>query len=153
LELGGSWQVGVDDNNAGEFVIEGSVPDDYYVTDSDWQHLERAVTSYGQPTINIHFALSSQMLSRYLYTYTTRVVSQSAPGTHAFSIGVNGTKIYSTAGLANNTLVSVPISSELMEPGMNEINLIYDDTSASSYINFDFHRLELSTYGTVILIH
>jgi len=152
LELGGSWQIGIDNNSAGEFVIEGSVPDDFYVSDPDWQHLERALTSYGEPTINIHFALSSRLLSRYLYTYTTRVVSQSSSGTHAFSIGVNGTNIYSTEGLPNNTLVSVPIPSELMAPGMNEINLIYDDTSASSYTQFDFHRLELHLYGTLMLL-
>ena len=156
LQLCGSWQVGYDNNSAGEFVIEGSVPDDYYVTDPDWMHLERALTSYGQPTINIHFALSSEMLRKYrhLYTYTTRVVSQSGAGTHAFSIAINGTNIYSTAGLPNSTLVSVDVPTEYMNPGMNEINLIYDDTSASSYMQFDFHRLEVRPfYGTVILIH
>ncbi len=152
LELGGAWQIGYDDNHQGEFSVESAAPDDFYVTDPNWMHLERAMT-VGDPLINIHFALSSEMASRFRYRYTTRVISQDSGGTpRAFSIGVNNTTFYSTPGVPNNQIVSVPIPAGLLTGGMNAINLSYDATNTSSWVQFDFHRLEVRKYGTLILV-
>jgi hypothetical protein len=153
MELGGSWQVGTNDNSKEEFIVEGSAPDDFYVTNPNWKHLERALTA-GDPEIDIHFTLSPEMIAKYTYLYTTRVIEQESGHPHPFTIGCNDTVIqtYPDNGLPNGTLVSIPIPPELLLPGDNAINLIY--TGSSSYMQFDFHRLDLKKFpsGTIILI-
>jgi len=149
MELGGAWQVGYDNGSQAEFSTESAAPDDFYVTNPNWLHLERALT-VGDPTIHLHFSLSSEMIKRYWYSYTTRVISQGDSTPRPFSIGVNGTILKSTPGVVNNTLVSVSIPGDLLAAGDNTINLIYNDTS--SYMQFDFHRMELHIPGTLILI-
>ncbi|MFO7937679.1 MAG: LamG-like jellyroll fold domain-containing protein [Kiritimatiellia bacterium] len=163
MEISGSWQVGYEDFSSAEFANEGDAPDDFYVTDPNWMHLERAVTSYtvaGDPLINIHFTLSSEMIDQYTYDYTTRLLSQGiregGTGNHAFTIGCNDTVVQSyPEGLPDNTLFSVSMPRELLVEGDNVINIIYDSENGEAYSQFDFHRLELQQQpaaGTFIFV-
>ncbi|MDR2850018.1 MAG: LamG domain-containing protein, partial [Verrucomicrobiota bacterium] len=75
LELGGAWQLGIDNNSAGEFVAEATPYRNYWVTDTNWTHLARAVTFQSTNTV-IHFNLTSQLVDQTDFTFTTRIVSQ-----------------------------------------------------------------------------
>lgn len=159
MELGGAWQIGADNNSQAEFRQEGLVPDDFYVTDPNWMHLERAV-SMGSTNTILHFALSSELAQKYFYTYTTRIIGQgpSSLTNYAFSIGINNTFIKSYAPQANGTLIRLPIDRSYIRSGENTINLMYNGPLTTplggGYLQFDFHRMEinLAPQGTLIRV-
>jgi len=165
LELGGSWQVGLDNLSAGsDFEIEGSVGDDFYITDPNWKHLERAVVQGSDSNTVLHFVLSSEMVTNATFSYTTRIVQQGRnPDTlpvppYPFSIGVNGRILYQSAtGVPDNTLVSIPFQPGDLRPGENSINLMFNSTNG--WLQFDFHRLNVATWelpwpgGTLFMLH
>ena len=156
LELGGSWQIGTNNNSAAEFINEGQAGDHFYVTDPNWQHLERAVVQGSDSNTVLHFALSPEMLTKYPFTYTTRVVSQgNNTGTlptppFPFSIGVNGRILYQSDGVQNNTLVNIPFQPGDLRAGANDINLMFNSTNG--WLQFDFHRLEVAPWPSGSLL-
>ncbi|HRR34854.1 MAG TPA: hypothetical protein P5026_12185 [Kiritimatiellia bacterium] len=155
LELAGSWQVGYDNNSQAEFEMESNVPDDFYVTNPNWKHLERAISS-GDTNVNVHFSLSGELAEKYNFLYTTRIISQGNGGTnHAFSVDINQTPLASFAPVPNGTLITLPISRGLMQPGDNMIKIRYDDDpKVGGYLQFDFHRLEILPFpkGTMLFL-
>jgi len=151
MELGGSWQIGTNNNSAGEFIVESSAGDHFYITDPIWTHLERAVVQGSDSNTVLHFSLSPEMVSNVVFSYTTRIVQQGCnTGTsptppYPFSIGVNGRILYqSTNGLPDNTLVKIPFQPGDLRAGANDINLMFNSTNG--WVQFDFHRLETETW-------
>lgn len=147
MELGASWQVGTNNYSPGEFIGEGSAGDDFYITDPNWKHLERAIVQGSDSNTVLHFVLSPEMVSNVVFSYTTRVVSQGRnTGTlpappYPFCIGVNGRILYqTTTGVADNTLVTIPFAKGDLRSGDNAINLMFNSTNG--WIQFDFHRLD-----------
>ena len=139
LELGGSWQVGVDNNSQSEFRAESaSYPDDFFVTDPDWMHLERALTA-GDPTINLHFGLSEEM-AEYDYLYTTELYGQNPGSGNPFGVSINGIPLGSVAGSPNGTVLDFFIPKWMVQAGDNVISLNYQ--AGSGWTQFDYHRLE-----------
>lgn len=138
MEFGGAWQVGFDNNSQAEFSTESAAPDDFYVTDPNWKHLERALTA-GDPQTNLHFNLSETLIDGLSYQYTTRVISQGG-GSHPFDVLVNGELLASLPGQPNGTLLDFIIPSSMLQAGDNVISLVYGDTSG--YMQFDFHRFQ-----------
>ena len=156
LELAGSWQVGYDDNNQAEFTVEGSAPDDFFVTNPNWKQLERAISS-GDTNVNVHFFLSGELAEKYDFVYTTRIISQGNGGTnHAFSVDLNQTTLASFDPVRDGTLVTLPLSRGLLQKGNNMIKIRYDeDPAIGGYLQFDFHRLEILPFprGSVLLLN
>jgi hypothetical protein len=150
MELGGSWQVGIEDYNQAEFIIESGAPDDFFVTDPNWMHLERAITS-GDTNIIVHFALSSEMANKYFLTYKTRIIGQGENTNHYFSVDFNNTLLKSYSPQTNGTYITLPIDRSLVKPGDNFIKVRYESLY-SGYLQFDFHRLEvdLAPSGTLL---
>ena len=138
MELTGAWQVGTDNNSAGEFEGEWLVGDNFYATDPNLKHLERAHT-HGDPDINLHFDLSDE-LADHAFLYTTRVVQQGGGAEHPFDILVNGILAASYPTQPNNTQIDVPIRSDWLQAGDNVITVRYQGTSSHS--QWDFHRLQ-----------
>ena len=152
MELGGSWQIGTNNYSAGDFIAEASAGDHFYITDPNWQHLERAVVQGSDSNIVLHFDLSSEMVSNVLFSYTTRIVSQGRnTGTlpappYPFSFGVNGRILYQSAnGVPDNTLVTSPFVPGDLRAGANDINLMFNSTNG--WLQFDFHRQETGTWN------
>ncbi len=148
MEVGGAWQVGYDNGSPSEFVVESQAADDFFVTDPNWQHMERAIAQGTETNTVLHFALSPELLAKYHFTYTTRIVSQGRnTGTlpeppYPFSIGVNGRILYhSDSGLPDGTPVKIPFARGDLRDGANEINLMFNSTNG--WAQFDFHRLEI----------
>ncbi len=159
MELGGSWQIGTNDNNQSEFAQESpSIADDYYVTDPNWKHLERSIMP-GETNNIIHFTLSAELARRYCFTYTTRVIAQgpSALTNYAFSVGVNNLYTQSYPPQANGTLITLPINRSVIKAGENTIHLMYNGPSSMAegggWVQFDFHRLEIAPMGTLFLMN
>jgi hypothetical protein len=156
LELGGAWQIGTDNNSASEFIVENNAGDDFYVTDPNWQHLERAIT-YGDTNTVLHFFLSPELAKKYYYTYTTRIIGQ-GPSTltnYAFNVTINGEYTQSFPAQANGTYISVPFDRSHNKTGENTINVIYNGPGAAAgggWLQFDFHRLTVAEApkGTLI---
>jgi hypothetical protein len=154
MELGGAWQVGFDNNSQSEFSQEGTVPDDFYVTDPNWKHLERALTA-GQPDTNLHFFLSDELVNNLpegmAYLYTTEVISQNPSSGNPFDVLLNGGLLGSFPALANNTTISLGLPFSLLQAGENILTLQYQGTSG--WTQFDYHRLELMPEpGTLSLL-
>ncbi|MDZ7618993.1 MAG: LamG-like jellyroll fold domain-containing protein [Patescibacteria group bacterium] len=145
MELAGSWQVGYDDNSQAEFRQESSsYTDDYYVTDANWQHLERAVTD-GDPRIRLHFNLSDELANSpddYYFIYTTEVIGQ-GDGLHPIEVWVNGTLLEHLPASSNNTVWSLDIMASLLNEGDNVIELRKGNIGSGGYAQFDFHRFEV----------
>lgn len=147
LELSGAWQVGTDNGSTADFSREDLAPNDFYVTDPDWTHVERAVSSGTESNTVLHFFLSSELASRFRFAYSTRIISQgknagitNAPP-YPFCIGVNGRILYQTAGVSNSTLVRLTFDSGELHAGDNTVNVMYTGPSGC-WVGLDFHRLE-----------
>lgn len=157
LELGGAWQIGYDNYSASEFILESSAGDNFYITDPNWQHMERALT-YGDTNTVLHFVLSEELAQKYYYTYTTRIIGQgpSSLTNYPFNVTINGLATQRFPAQANGTCISVPIDRTVMQSGENTIDIIYNGPMTSAegggYLQFDFHRLTLSEAPKGILI-
>lgn len=157
LEVGGAWQIGYDNGSTAEFIAESSAGDHFYVTDPNWQHVERAI-AFGDTNTVLHFFLSDELAQKYYYTYTTRIIGQgpSSLTNYAFSVEINGEYTQSFPAQANNTYISVPFDRSHNKPGENTINVMYNGPKTAAegggYLQFDFHRLSLSEApkGTLI---
>ena len=145
MEMAGSWQVGYDNNTQSEFRAESSgYTDDFYVTDSNWMHLERAVTD-GDPVIRLHFNLSDELANSpddFYFTYTTEVISQ-GDGEHPIDLWVNGTLLEHFPASSNNTVWSANLFAHLLNEGDNVIELRKANLGSGGWAQFDFHRLEI----------
>ncbi|MDD2460020.1 MAG: hypothetical protein PHT98_02935 [Kiritimatiellae bacterium] len=151
MELGGAWQVGIDNNSATDFIVESQAGDHFYITDPDWKHLERAVVQGSDSNTVLHFVLSPEMIQNVTFSYSTRIVQQGCnAGTQPtppfpFSIGVNGRILYqSTTGLPDNTLLNLPFAPGDLRAGENDINLMFNSTNG--WLQFDFHRLDTQSW-------
>ncbi len=153
MELTGSWVFGGGAGRTAPFVIEGAAPDDFYVTNPDWSHMERAMTA-GDPDINIHFELSDELAANYGFVYDMRVIQQGGtPSTHPFNMLVNGTLVRSMPAQTNGTVVTMDIGSATLVGGDNTITISYNDTGG--WLQFDYHRLRVTTVppeGTVFIV-
>ena len=160
LEAGGSWQIGTDDGKTADFSREDLAPNDFYVTDPDWKHMERAIVGSSESNTVLHFVLSPEMVAKYHFTYTTRVINQGwAEGItntppYPFNIGVNQHILYQSAGVSNATLVKLRFDRGDLRAGENTINLAYTG-AAGCWVGFDFHRLEAVPWagGTMLRIY
>lgn len=140
MELGGAWQVGYDDNSQAEFSSEGAAPDDYYVTDPDWKHLERALT-HGQPDTRLHFSLSPE-LARYDFDYTFEFTGQSIADGIPIDVLINDYLLADLPASRNGTVINLLIPSSLLLAGDNTIRLVWAGGD-TGYTQFDYHRLQI----------
>ena len=152
MELGGAWQVGYDDDGHAEFSHEGAAPDDFYVTDPNWLHLERAIIPT-DPDINLHFFLSDELAQPQFpgmtYYYTTEILSQGG-GTHPFDILLNGVGVANILASPDGTVVQVGLPWSLLQAGENVITLSYIDSTGN--IVFDYHRMEIMPEPTTMTL-
>jgi hypothetical protein len=140
MELGGAWQVGYDDNSQAEFSAEGAAPNDYYVTDPVWKHLERALT-HGQPDTRLHFSLSPE-LARYDFDYTFEFTGQSIASGIPIDVLINDQLLANIPASNNGTVVNLVIPSSMLLVGDNAIRLVWAGGD-SGYTQFDYHRLQV----------
>lgn len=157
LTVGGPWQVGYANNAHTEMDAQQYVPDDFYVTVTNWMRCERAVGAVNSETnTHLHFFMSEELSRKYYFTYTVRLINQSPDDTLPFSIDLNGELLKSHDPVANGTVVTIPIEKPLVvKAGWNVISFRYDSVSTEyEWICFDYHRLTLQEKpkGTLIRV-
>ena len=155
VEIGGTWQVGVADNNYEEFEDEYVAPENFYITNPNLKALERAVVIGGEKDINLLFPLSAELAGNYALTYTTRLIGQGGgDAAHMLQVLVNDTVVQSLPGQPNGTVVTVRIDPEHLQAGQNKLTLRYNDAT-TGWICFDYHRLEVRERlgGTLIRVY
>lgn len=156
-ELAGSWQVGYDNNSNNDFSQEGgSLSAHFYVTESTWTNVYRAVLP-GVTNAFLHFTLSSELKSKYLFTFTTRIFGQgpSALTNYPFSVNINNLRIKSYPAVPNGTYIRLPLNRDDLVSGENVIQLMYNGPSwaeGGGWLQFDFHRLNMSQWPSGTLI-
>ena len=159
MELAGSWQIGFENNAAPEFSQEGgSLPAHFYVTESTWTNVYRAVT-FTTTNAFVHFTLSPELKQKYRFTYTTRIFGQggyTASNIYPFSININNLRIISYPAVPNGTYIQIPLNREDLVSGENFIQLMYNGALVynpnGGWLQFDFHRLNMSPWpgGTLL---
>lgn len=159
MELAGSWQIGFENNATAEFSQEGNnLSAHFYVTESNWTNVYRAVT-FATTNTFVHFTLSPELKSRYFFTYTTRIIGQggyTATNIYPFSININNLRIKSYPAVANGTYIKIPLNREDLVSGENFIQLMYNGSLVynpnGGWLQFDFHRLNMAPWpaGTLI---
>lgn len=153
VEIGGTWQLGVADNNFAEFESESAERNTFYMANPNLKALSRAITSSIR-NLDLWFPLSAEMSGKYAYTYTTRVMNQGGFATsHPLQISVNDVVVQELPDQPNNTTINVRIDPEYLQPGYNKLRVRYT-RAESGYVTFDYHRLEVRERlgGTLIRV-
>ncbi len=141
LEVAGSWQVGYEDNSQAEFMIESGAPDDFFVSNPNWMHLERALSS-GDTNIMVHFTLPPELVAKYRFRYTTRVISQGDRTNHYYSVEFNGAPLGSYTPAPDGRYLSYLLDRTQVRAGDNIFKVRYESPYVG-WMQFDFHRLEI----------
>ena len=142
LSLAGSWQIGTINGSSGEMTPEAQgVPSVVIAGDPDYRHAQRAVTTtYNMLTIP--FDVPRTSAGQCAYRYETYIDSLKSGNTHPMHLELNGETIWSSANAAKGK-VTVDIPAEDIKCGLNELKWVYDTTTASNWLTFDYHRMKM----------
>ena len=165
------WQIGEDNDNQSEFTVEGGgnqpgpgsameKDDDYYFAgsypdpigtvaeDEEWVNFERALTS-GDPFSRIHFQLPEDLVGdttqmRLHLEFVQLGASAGIESVHDVVVRVNGNDIFSQTDITEDTNIDAGFLPARVDAvaGANTIEIERTGQSASSWIQFDFLRLE-----------
>ena len=154
LDLGWSWQIGVDDNNQMEFRQEAPVANDFHVNGRYYRRCGRAMTA-GNNTLSLHFSLPD-LYRKYNEGgyYTGRIIKQTIriPGGNELELYLNGALIQSYAAIPDKTDISEYLPKSLLQPGDNILQWKF--LEADGWSQFDFHRFSLAppVLGSVFIV-
>ncbi|MBR1587893.1 MAG: hypothetical protein IJ658_06170 [Kiritimatiellae bacterium] len=155
VEIGGSWQLGVDDGVNHEFAQEGSGRGvHYYVGNRNLLNMIRSTTSSTRDSY-IHFYLPPEIATNHAYTFTSRYNDESSPAvnTNSFRILLNGVEKYRSPvqGLNKNDGIAFEVGKGELLPGWNTLNQQFLDSVG--WMTFDFFQLGISDYtpGTFLI--
>ena len=181
IELTGSWVLGTDNSNNGEFSVENCtvMPCIHYVGNWNFANMQRGIPS-SYPKLTLRFFVPERFARRHDFVFRGRAISQGASDAdrmvsdrgyvknqYPFKIHLNGEKIWETPGMPNGTSYSVTIPAGTLVSGWNEIVIenpekgytFVDETSGkkiwnANWICFDHHTLEIQQIpnGTMILM-
>ena len=153
LSLAGSWQIGKIDNASDDMTAQGQgVTSVVIAGDPNYKHAQRAVTTTYN-TLTIPFDVPKTSAGKCAYKYETIVQDVKEGNTHPIHLEFNGATVWSSEN-ATKGKVRVEIPAEDIKPGLNELKWIYDTTTASNWLTFDYHRLKMlpPPCGTAIMI-
>ena len=153
LSLAGSWQIGAIDNSCDDMTTQGQgVTSVVIAGDPNYKHAQRAVTTTYN-TLRIPFNVPKSSEGQYAYRYETIIQDIMSGNTHPLHLELNGETVWSSANAAVGK-VSVEIPAESVKPGLNELKWVYDTTTASNWLTFDYHKLKMipPPLGTVIMV-
>ena len=154
LNFGGSWQVGIENNNNVDFRAENMSYTNYYVTLrglDNWTNLVNRAISGSVSNLVIRFRIPAELSTRYDYAFLTRVFAQSNPSNtvwqHPWSISING-QSPRTYSVPNGTVVTSRLDRSAYVVGENTIRLDYlgpvnnfTNPLAGGWVQFDYYRL------------
>ena len=181
IELTGSWALGTDNGNNGEFSIENCtvMPCIHYAGNWNDANIQRGVPS-SQAKLTLRCHVPERLARRHDFVFSGRAVAQGASyadqmaadrgyvkNQYPFAVHVNGETVWQTPGLPNGTAYRVTIPAGTFVPGWNEIVLEnlekgyhFADASTgkatwnANWICFDHHTLEIQPAqdGTLLMV-
>lgn len=142
LSLAGSWQIGTIDGTSGDMTQQGQGVSSVVIAgDPNYKHAQRAVTTTYN-TLTIPFDVPKSSAGQCEYRYETSIDSIKPDNTHPIHLEFNGETVWSSAN-ATKGKVRVEIPAEDIKAGLNELKWVYDTTTASNWLTFDYHRLKM----------
>ena len=142
LSMGGSWQIGTANGSSGEMTPEAQgVPSVVIAGDPDFRHAQRSLTTTYN-TLTIPFNVPKSSAGQCDYRYETYIDNLKSGNAHPLHLELNGETVWSTANAATGK-VRVYIPAESIKCGLNELKWVYDTTTASNWLTFDYHRLKM----------
>ena len=178
IEMCGTWEIGVKDGRNDEFSVENASPNPSiaYPGSYAYGNIQRGIPT-STPDLTLRFYMPQNLLD-YDYVFKTRPMAQGASNAdryvsdgkvkvknqYPFRISLNGTEIYSTEGVANNTEIFVKIPAGSMTNGWNTILLSdrgggykfpeTENTWNNYWVCWDYHALEVQRppRGMMILL-
>ena len=151
LSMGGSWQIGTINGTHGEMTREAEGVSSVVIAgDPNYKHAQRSLTTTYN-TLTIPFNVPKSSSGQCAYRYETYIDSLLSGTTHPIHLELNGEMIWSSANVTNGK-VSVDIPAESVKPGLNELKLVYDTTTANSWLTFDYHRMKMILPTGMVLI-
>ena len=152
LSLAGSWQIGTIDGTSGDMTQQGQGVSSVVIAgDPNYKHAQRAVTTTYN-TLTIPFDVPKSSAGQCAYRYETSIDSVKSGNTHPIHLELNGETVWSSANAATGK-VRVEIPAEDIKAGLNELKWVYDTTTASNWLTFDYHRMKMVVpTGTVFII-
>lgn len=154
FNFGGSWQVGVENNNNVDFRVENLSYTNYYVSTrglDNWTNLVNRAISASVSNLVIRFRNPSELSTRYDYKFLTRAIAQGNPSNtvsrHPWSISINGGSPRNY-NVSNGTIVTSKLDRSSFVVGENAISLTYlgpannfTNPLAGGWVQFDYYRL------------
>ncbi|MFH1777173.1 MAG: polysaccharide lyase family protein, partial [Candidatus Omnitrophota bacterium] len=131
----GLWEIGIEDNDAGEFVFEKDAEKDYNIG-QPYDRYARAITP-GEPTSKIKFNLTEEQTKRY-YRLIIKAISvdTSKKGYVKFAVLLNDNKLAEyNAAYWQGQRFNIPIH-EHLQIGKNTIKLQWLD--GGDWISWDY---------------
>ena len=142
LSLAGSWQVGVNNGSSSEMTAEAKgVPSVVIAGDPDYTHAQRSLTTTYN-TLTIPFSVPKSSAGQFAYRYETYIDNLKSGNTHPMHLELNGETIWSSENVTKGK-VRVEIPAESVKCGLNELKWVYDTTTASNWLTFDYHMLKM----------
>ena len=153
ISLGGSWQVGADDNTSGEMGADTSNTSGVYVMgDTAYKHAQGSLV-WSYRTLSLLFDVPKASAGKYGYRYQCELSNLKRAATPV-RIELNGTEMWSTNSLAKNQVITLDIASESIKAGLNELKWSMDADESDSFISFDYHKLKMipPKLGTTLIL-
>ncbi len=151
LSLAGSWQIGVKNGSSDEMTAETKgVPSVVIAGDPDYTHAQRSLTTTYN-TLTIPFNVPKSSAGLLAYRYETYIDNLKSGNTHPMHLELNGETIWSSENVTKSK-VRVDIPAESIKCGLNELKWVYDTTTASNWLTFDYHMLKMAVPTGVMVI-
>ena len=153
LSLAGSWQIGTINGSSSEMTQETKgVPSVVIAGDPDCTHAQRSLTTTYN-TLTIPFNVPKSSAGQCAYRYETYIDSLKSGSTHPLRLEFNGKTVWSSANAAKDK-VRVEIPAEDIKCGLNELKWVYDTTTASNWLTFDYHKMKMvpPPKGTALIL-
>ena len=150
IALGGGIQIGLRNSATGEFVQEQTQWVNYYPTDGNWKHVNRAIMAPtgANSTNRVHFFMPDELTPRHPIRFTACVLpsrgdysaTRDYPELQDLAIYVNDSPTPSMAGpvsrLKGWTNLVVEVSAEDVRPGDNVFAIVNE---SQKWWDDDFH--------------
>ena len=152
LSLAGSWQIGVIDGVSSDMTQEAQGVSSVVIAgDPNYKHAQRGLTTTYN-TLTIPFDMPKTSEGQCEYRYETYIDSLKSGSTHPLRLEFNGETVWTTNAVVGRVRVEIP--AESIKCGLNELKWVYDTTTASNWLTFDYHRLKMlpPPLGTTLIL-
>ena len=142
LSLAGSWQIGAIDGTSDDMTQQAQGVSSVVIAgDPNYKHAQRSLTTTYN-TLTIPFDVQKTSAGQCAYRYETYMDSVKTGNTHPMHLELNGETVWLSANAAVGK-VRVEIPAENIKPGLNELKWVYDTTTSSNWLTFDYHMLKM----------